>query len=338
MTNIFIQIVVIAAALCVNLYLVASFLFDSDLRELKNYPIFFVSLTDFLVTGPGFASLVCSQHFIQPHFGFLDGFNNVSWLNDIRSIVRPFISRHIVANFSWFWYICVPELLTQRLNEYSNGPCAVLLAYQRYIMVCKPHEKDFILTKKFRQRSCFALTFIILTMMTIDGFIRYLTYDFNCSAGFKIHLATFSVNKTRLISSTISTALFSIIPAIFCICCYYKTASILFKRKKKVGRNLNLIMCFAMICGIWLFTLFVRYGFYLYTFFIKEYTLPRKLHQYPIARNMQLKFLLNNFSGFSSVCNPFLILLGQRDYREPFFKLINQMKKIGEKSCRRNNE
>ena len=163
---------------CVNLYMVCCFLFNSDIRELKNYPIFLVNLIDLVVTGPGFFSLFFSQQFLQLHFlsFYSDQEYLVTWLNGIRAFVQGYAYNFFVPNFNWFWYICLPELLTQRLNEYSNCLCALTLAYERYIMICKPHDKDLILTDKRRYLTYVILTTVIVAMMLIGIFsmIAYL--------------------------------------------------------------------------------------------------------------------------------------------------------------------
>ena len=152
--------------------MVCCFLFNSDIRELKNYPIFLVNLIDLVVTGPGFFSLFFSQQFIQLKSSFNSSEQDylVTWWNGIRDLIRPYAYKLFVQNFSWFWYICLPELLTQRLNEYSNCLCALVLAYERYIMICKPHEKDLILTDKRRYLTYVVLTTVIVAMMIIGIF------------------------------------------------------------------------------------------------------------------------------------------------------------------------
>ena len=317
------QVILFFFSFCLNLYLVCCFLFDADLRQLRNYPIFLLNFTDLLATGPGFFSLLVSQQFIQPHTDFnFDGQDTfVSWISHIRDFFRPHVYSLIVSNVSWFWYICLPELLTQRLNEYSNGPCTLLIAYERYVMVCKPHQKDQILTEKRRYKMYATVTLTIIFMLFLDAFIRYTSYDFHCSSGFIFD----QFDQSRTISSTVTCLIFSILPTVFSTLFYYRAATALIKRKKKIGRNLNLIVCFAMICSVSLLTLSVRYTFNVYLIFVAKKELPRKIYQYPFVRNLHLRFILNNFSGFAAVFNPFLILLGQTDYREPFFKHKKKM-------------
>ena len=53
--NLVFQFCVALIASFVSLYFMLCFLISSDLREIKNYPIFLMTLVDFTVTGPGFA-------------------------------------------------------------------------------------------------------------------------------------------------------------------------------------------------------------------------------------------------------------------------------------------
>ena len=304
-----------------NLYLVCCFLFNSDLRELKNYPIFLVNLIDLVVTGPGFFSLLFSNQFIR----IIEYSNKsrqghlVSWANIIRDTVRPFAHGLFVRNFSWFWYICVPDLLTQRLNEYSNCLCALTLAYERYVLTCKPYDKDVILTDKRRYRTYITLTAVIVTMVAMDGFIRYITYDFDCALGFSSGESFDSkMIFSRSISEAVTCTIFCLLPAVLCGFYYYQSVSVLFSRKKKIGRNLNLIFCFAMVCLIWWITFLIRYTFIIYITMVALRELPRNFYRYPVIRNYYMIYIFYNFSAFSSLFNPFLILLAQKDYRKPF--------------------
>ena len=327
--NYYIQVVAFLTSFCVNLYLVCCFLFNSDFRELKNYPIFLVNLIDLIVTGPGFFSLLFSQQFIR-----ISDYGNISrqghlvtWANTIRDTVRPFAHGLFVRNFSWFWYICIPDLLTQRLNMYSNCLCALTLAYERYVLTCKPYDKDIILTDKRRYRTYIALTAVIVTMLAVDGFIRYITYDFECALGFSSG-ESFNSKMTfsRLLSEAVVCTIFGLLPAVLCGFYYYQSVTVLFSRKKKIGRNLNLIFCFAMVCLIWWISFLIRCTFIIYMSILASRELPRDLYRYPVIRNMYMIFLYYNFSAFSSVFNPFLMLLAQTDYRKPFLDKIKQIR------------
>ena len=153
-----------------------------------------------------------------------------------------------------------------------------------------------------------------------DGSMRYVSYDFECSLGFTFHTNDHNLDRSRFISSTLTSTLFSIIPAVFCIYYYYQSVSVLLTRKKKVGRNLNLIFCFATICFIWCITFFLRYAFFLYLFVFSLKVPLRREYQYPLLRSLYMRFILNNSSSISSVLNPFLFILAQTDYRKPFLK------------------
>ena len=156
-------------------------------------------------------SLVFSQQFIQLHSStsYYKENHLVIWAQHIREFIQPYARSLIVENFSWFWYICLPELLTQRLNEYSNCMCALTLAYERYVMICKPHDKDVILTDMKRRRNYAALTSIILVMISFDGLTRYLSYDFDCSLGFTFYKNTDLETLSRLVSSLVTIFFFS---------------------------------------------------------------------------------------------------------------------------------
>ena len=324
-----------SASFWINLYLVCCFLFNADIRCVKNYPIFLINLIDLLVTGPGFFSLVFSHQFIRnfkslDDLDYMDQHFILTLSSKLRDLVRPYARSLIVEKISWFWYICFPELVTQRLNEYSSCICALVLAYERYILICKPLEKDVILTYKRRFLTNLAVTSLILALITGDGSLRYLNYDHSCSHGFVFVGNREFELQSRLISSILTAVLFSLAPAVVCMFYYYQAAKILVNRKKKVGRNLNLIICFSGVCFIWVLTFLAKNGFFVYNFLLTAYVPLRKFYKYPLVRNYTLRFLFSNFSGFSSVVNPYLILLGQTDYRKPFLKRKQKiLKKFG---------
>ena len=144
--------------------------------------------------------------------------------------------------------------------------------------------------------------------------------DFECSLGFNLFKNDDTTTLSRIVSSTATSILFSLIPAVLCVYYYYQSVQVLFSCKKKVGRNLNLIFCFATICVIWWLIYLARYAFVGYSLVVSLKAPLRKVYQYPVARNLYMDFILSNFSSFSSLFNPFLILLAQTDYRKPFLK------------------
>ena len=321
---------ILSVAFSVNLYLACCYLFVGELRNLKNYPIFLVNLMDVLVTGPGFFLLFFCENFVRHEAGvyfykYLGGSYFLRWLHELKFSISPQIWQ-FAHKLPWFIFGCLPEMLTQRLNEYSGGICAILLAYERYILVCKPFDKDKILSDQKRKRYYILATFGILIMTVGEGIVRYLTYDFDCYTGFTFFKGHKFEEWSRIISGTVTAILFSLIPALFCIYYYYHASSALFGRNKKNGRNLNLIVCFSAICVIWLVTLSVRYSVVLYQTLVNIYAHGLHKYKYPIIRNNHIKYLLFNMSGFSSVFNPFLILLAQTDHREPFLKFLRRFK------------
>ena len=290
---------------------------------------------DLFVTGPGFFLLffcetfvrydsLIDQRYIGPNY-FL------RWLHELRSSVIPQI--HLfVHNSSWFIFNCLSEILTQRLNEYSGGICAVILAYERYVMVCNPLDKDSKLTDARRKLVYFLATFGILVTTVGEGIVRYLTYDFRCYSGFTFFKGDHFEHESRIISGTVTAVLFSLLPALFCLYYYFNASKALFGRDRKIGRNINLIVCFSAICIIWLLTLAMRYLAVLYQLIVLNYALRLEQYKYPILKNENIKYLLFNLSGISSAFNPFLILLAQTDHRKPFFKLWKRVRQFVRKS------
>ena len=171
-----------------NLYLMCCFLLVSDLRELEKVPLFLTATIDFLATGPGFCG-----HFFAYEFVRLDKFGVIpvtygNWFVEMYELLRKYLSNHIrsfiTQNFNWFVYACLPELFLQRLNEYGSGICSLLLAFDRYVNICRPTDAKVILARDKRQKWYFISTIVIICSFVCDAVIRYATHDWNCHWGF----------------------------------------------------------------------------------------------------------------------------------------------------------
>ena len=91
----------------------------------------------------------------------------------------PFAIKHV----DFFWIGCVPDLLAARVNMYGAGLCALTLAYERFILVCRPTEKDIRLSSRKRVRWYVTVTFVIFGSILADGFYRYWFGDWQCTKG-----------------------------------------------------------------------------------------------------------------------------------------------------------
>ena len=171
-----------------NLYLTCCFLTSSDLRELKNYPIFLLSLTDFIVTGPGYIWKYISEQFIVYHPSNVSPFfsHGPEFLNNLRTNLQSILQRPITENIDPFWFSCLPNLAMIRMNEYAYGICSLLIAYERYVCVCKVAEKSALLSTQKRKKIYFISTLIILCTTISDGIHSYIKHKWYCTYAFNV--------------------------------------------------------------------------------------------------------------------------------------------------------
>ena len=66
-------------------------------------------------------------------------------LQNFNAIV-PIMDKHV----NWFWVSCFPGILYGRLSIYGVGLCHLLASYERYILICRPTEKDTVLSNRNR--------------------------------------------------------------------------------------------------------------------------------------------------------------------------------------------
>ena len=312
---------------CINFYLVNSFLFFAEIRELENYPIFLLSLIDFLATGLGYMFEFISHEFIAFH-------SSTAWVNfeshgfqfynEMRFQLRMFVKRHItVSKINPFWFYCLPHLMLFRLNEYGHGLCSLLVAYERFVLVCKPTEKWSLLSRQKRKISYTIVTIFILAAVSAEIIYHYFERHLNCVT----LLVNFEKPFLGSVFSLVSNFIFSFMPALFCSYCYFSTAKVLLKRRRKIGRNLNLVLCFTAICAVWMVTFSISACLNVYhiivLLLISSFT---EIYKYPLFKNAEHFQMFYMLVGVTSIFNPFLILISNKDYRQPFFKFRDKFK------------
>ena len=74
----------------------------------------------------------------------------------------PFLDKYM----NEFWTVCFPSLMYSKLNRYGSGLCAFLLAYERFILVCRPTRKEADLNTSKRRKNYLIVTGVILITTT----------------------------------------------------------------------------------------------------------------------------------------------------------------------------
>ena len=275
-----------------------------------------LSLIDLLVTGPGFLWQFLGRSFIilrdnKSEQLFTYG---LSVYSKFRLFLQALLGDFVAENMSPFWYRCVPSLFMIRLFEYGFGICSVVIAYERYILVVKAAEKDSILTSRKRKLIYSITTLIILGSFAADViYAKTMNYIY-CWFGYRVNTSSHMIRIPNLCI----TFVYAVIPALCCVYFYKEIATILLARKHKVGRNLNLVLCFATICGLWILCLIIKTIVILYDWVVVTTVNSVDQRKYPFVLNNSSSHLVRQVGSLTSLFDPFLILVSQKDYRKPF--------------------
>ena len=150
----------------------------ADLREIKNFPIFLLNLIDLISVSSGiFLSLLAKEFVSYPNMDFFSrnkgSFSSIAtrYVN-YRYRTRAILLPVFAEQFSYYFANCITKVFGTRLAEYGVGVCNCLLAYERYILVTKPVEKDLKLSTPQRRRQYIFAVVVILTPFLTDLAVR----------------------------------------------------------------------------------------------------------------------------------------------------------------------
>ena len=142
------------------------------------------------------------------------------------------------------------------------------------------------------------------------------------------------LENLRLLTTIITSVIFSFIPGIASIICYARIAKRLLRSKKKVSRNLNLVMAFGVSSAIWFLCWTFNLIFQSYSFYITKYVQFYEAHKYFLYSNITSVHLMDKVSGLTSIVNPFLLLIILQNYRKPAINFVKKIKNFIEKAAR----
>ena len=108
---------------------------------------------------------------------------------------------------------------------------------------------------------------------------------------------------------------------------------VLAQRKKKMGRNVNLVMAFCFTCFIWIVSLMVKLRQDLFELYAELKLPPWERYRFPVDNNIFASSILSFSPCFTSIFSPFILFVVQKNYRKP---IADFFKKIREKICKWN--
>ena len=244
----------------------------------------------------------------------------VFFRRNLHEKIEPYIQ-----NMNPFWYSCFPNLLIQRLNEYGSGFCCLILAYERYILVCKPSEKELFLSSSKRKLKYSLVTIATIVLFTGDAASRYVTRDYMCNAAPPFYgRVNFLI---RGITSGFLTFVFLLLPTSISVCYYYYVIKQLLelKQSKKVGRNQNLAIVFGLSSLTWILGVTTKLLYQLYYFFVITRVPLYDVYKYPMMHSFQLQ-LFSFSASFASILSPLMLIIVLKSYRKPVEKSMENLR------------
>ncbi|XP_075251809.1 uncharacterized protein LOC142344164 [Convolutriloba macropyga] len=288
-----------------NLYLVLAVLISKKLRKLQYYPVFLMALGDLVCSG--FAALF---HFLVENSNQEN--DDYYWLNQFF-----YYFRHSTVKI--FWLTCVPLVLYHRINEYVTGICTLILATERFIVYCAPNKVSVLLTPRMRLITYLSSTVFIIAITIFEIVFRYKTFNhwqfLNCSYGF---VPGFNASFYSMIVTGI---IFFAIPALVSIFMYIRIFMVLFNAEGRKLRNRIVTIALGTSCLIWVALWSLKYAFQTAHFLFSWHFWEVHLENPKLAMTVS-QDTAQFFPIFSSVTNPFVLLIVCSVFRKPIMDLV----------------
>ncbi|XP_075246595.1 uncharacterized protein LOC142340070 isoform X2 [Convolutriloba macropyga] len=301
-----------------NLYLVVAVLAWKKLRKLQYYPVFLMAFGDLMTSG--FAAFLnflvenSSQYSDENSIGFLKFEKLDVWNN-------YYYNWYSYGSWSFshlYWLTCFPLVLYHRVNEYVTGLCMLVLATERFIIFCKPEKVDVLLTVGKRKLLYTIMTVTLIGLTAFEILYRYYTFEIyqylNCSYGFLPgdHASFLSMIGTGVV--------FFIIPAGFSLVMYVAILFVLFNAEGERKRNRLVTIALACSCLVWVVLWTLKYVFQIVHYIISFYASWEFSWEQPYIAQIVTQDTAQFFPIFSSVTNPFVLLVVCRVFREPIVR------------------
>ena len=227
----------------VNIHLLTAIVSEKQLRKIELYPIGIQAFCDILTALAlfhGSSQVILTQRtdFNSPEFVLSGNF----W-NSLRAMYffNPGLSG---TNNYWRDLLFFAQ---SKLNYYSTSFCMVVIALERYILICQPFAAKTILTKRNRIKLAVTLTISIVIASV---------HHFFCAWG---HFATILTNvraeiclfARRELFAVIFISSFFIIPSLITLILYIPVGIRLRKTTFHQSRNRDLTYAFILSYACW---------------------------------------------------------------------------------------
>ena len=244
--------------------------------------------------------------------------SSFKFYSNLRLNIKLELGSRITNFIDPFWYHCLPLLLLQRLNEYGTGIVTSVLAYERYVLICKPSEKSLLLSTKRRFICYISVTATVLVFFISDASVRFI---YGGAPRLCADAPVFGFNNNpelRLVLNVLSIAIFCLVPGGIQVILYWRALQqLLTSKAKKLGRNMNLSLAFVFGSLTTIIFSFSKIFCDIYNYDMANKS-KYELYRHPIMANSFNSTMVNSLLCVTSVVSPFLLLVVHKSYREPF--------------------
>ena len=299
-----------------NSAVIAVVMSGKELRKWQFFPVGLQAFIDIISSGiPAFLISLAQIEYTKP---YTDGPSNFlySWL------LRDTPLRN------WGW--CVAEYLRLNFNELGSSLCILVIACERFILVCLPFRAQEILTTRSRMKG---YSTVIGLLLAYTAF-HFLNFHFEW-VNSNIHLLTCHADrynpartfpKMSLVYSTIIVMFVG--PAAVSLALYIAISVALLRKKRNTSKNVSLTIAFFLSMIAWLLLAIPYFAAAVMSIKIRNGT-PDLLGNTSLAKLVIVRFLQaghgDSFLSIYSVLNPAILLVICRPIREHMINCIRRL-------------
>ena len=292
-----------------NLYLLLAILVEKKLRSLAFFPIALQAFCDILV-----GQSVSRHSLADVTDGYVTKSEDGSWIfrNPYAGTIEHTVHKMIFPSETVFGK-SLSNFLNNEFNLFSTPYCILVIAVERYVMVCWPFRSKKLLTTRNR----FFIGVFLTLFVPIYSFLMFACENIYYLADQNYYDYFYRVCYKSLFRKNLAHLIvFFIFPAFLTLILYSMVGIRLAKSRANQSRNRDLTVAFLISCALWII---------LWTPKTTEdilYWYNPSLVLYYTDSFKLASFILNHFSHacfvLYSLINPMVLIFVTRNFQKPF--------------------
>ena len=305
--------------------------YQKELRSIKFYPVGLQAFFDILI---GYNVFDHSLGMLLMRYSINE---ENEWVNRYDGKVANFLRsfQYKKADFLYEHVYRANEILGfiyTDVNLITTGYCVLVIAIERYIMVCHPFRAKQIITKTSRVITCIILTLFLLGYVIRSFYCSYILNMWSSSWYHKMDFACFDEYRSEELFESL---FFFVAPAILTTILYTFVAVRLRKTRANRDRTRDITIAFLTSCVLWIILWFPEEASRLIDAFCPgnrmdcqvEYNKP-EIVAYVILQSFDSEMFF-----LYSMINPVILVFVCRDFQKPVKKLFQKITQ-----CRKRNK